>query len=56
MDEKKKELMNRIRKLEDWQKSMILVDFFFDADEKQVQNIAKQVVLYERINGENEVK
>ena len=50
MEERKDSLYSRIRALEDWQKHLIIGDFLFDADEKQLEYIESEVESYERIN------
>jgi len=48
----KEKIYTRIRNLEDWQKHMIIGDYLFYADEKELKSIEQEVDAYERINKE----
>lgn len=48
----KNELYNRIKDLKRWQIELLIFDFLFDANEKQLKNIEKEVEENERINQE----
>ncbi|MFA1821207.1 hypothetical protein ACDX78_13705 [Virgibacillus oceani] len=45
-------LMDRVRKLEEWQQQQILVSALFDLDEVDLQGIKEEIEEYEEINKE----
>ncbi|MDY0394750.1 hypothetical protein ACFSMW_06800 [Virgibacillus halophilus] len=51
-----RELISRIRKLECSQKNTILWDLLYEADESQLQSVAKDVEIYEQNNSEIEME
>lgn len=52
MTEYKENLMYRIEKLDDWQIEMIVLEFLSGANDKQLENVEREVSTYERVNKE----
>lgn len=50
---KPNELMDRIRKLETWQKHQILVGISYKLDEVELQGVKEEVEEYEQMNKED---